>query len=105
MRDNMKQGDSSSQDNKAWGFFSMSPEQFTALATLLGFLLAEELNLDEQNSLGNFFMSIGQTLATYAAQASLLQSNQDSQQLTDRLMLLKCQLNDIEQELERRGRA
>lgn len=50
------------------------PEQFTLLATIIGVLLSSELDPNEQNSVGNFLVSVGQTLLTSAAQAQLQQS-------------------------------
>lgn len=64
-------------ENKACQFkipysvLSLPPEQFTVLATVLGFLLSHDLTIDQQNSLGNFFQAIGQTIVTYAGQKDL----------------------------------
>ena len=54
--------------NPKTAFFSLSPRMFTGLAVFLASILGQNLTLDEQNSLANFLMLLGQTLATNAAQ-------------------------------------
>ncbi len=58
----------------------MPPEQFTLLATVIGIILASDLDLSEQNSIGNFLVSVGQTMLTAAAQGELQKSQQAAQQ-------------------------
>ena len=55
-------------------FFSLSPRMFTGLAVFLASILGQNLTLDEQNSLANFLMLLGQTLATNAAQRQIQSS-------------------------------
>lgn len=47
---------------------NIPPTQFAVFAALIGAALAEELDVNEQNSIGNFLVSVGQTLLTIAAQ-------------------------------------
>lgn len=68
--------------------FSLSPDQFSLLSSILGILLIDNLDTNQQNSLGNFIVGIGQAILTAAAQGQLLQSN-------------NSQNNDISQELEK----
>jgi hypothetical protein len=78
---------------------SVPPVQFTALATLLGILLIEHLDLDQQNALGNFIVGVGQTMLVAAAQGQLLQPDSagsndiDMQQL---IQGMKMQLEALE---------
>lgn len=51
------------------GLFVLPPAQFVLLSVLIGIMLSENLNPDEQNTLGNFIANIGQTLMTVAGQA------------------------------------
>ena len=82
-------------------FFSLSPERFTLLATIIGILLTENLDLDQQNSLGNFITSIGQAMMTAAAQGQLLQSEkQQNEEVRQQLQLIKDQINLIEKKLK-----
>ncbi|WP_042317119.1 hypothetical protein, partial [Desulfofarcimen acetoxidans] len=57
--------------NSSW-LLSLPPQQFTLLSALIGILLINYLNINEQNSLGNFLVGIGQTLLTAAAQGELV---------------------------------
>lgn len=64
-------------------FFCLPPELMTALATVLGFAFLGDLTAEQQNSLGNFLMLIGQILETNASQAQVLKSAGNNQQLSD----------------------
>lgn len=83
-------------------FFNIPPGQFALLANLIGIAFAKNLNSDQQNSLGNFFMSIGQSLATFNAQQSLQQSQTDNQQMYDQIQLMKEQLKFFEDRIRKR---
>jgi hypothetical protein len=58
----------------ASSFFSIPPNQYALLASLIGVALAENLDLNQQNSLGNFIVDIGTTMLTAAAQGQLIES-------------------------------
>ena len=62
-------------------FFSLPPELLTALGTVLGFAALGDLNGDQQNTLGNFLMLIGQVLETNSAQLQLLEDLASAQQM------------------------
>lgn len=47
---------------------SLNAYEFTIIATVIGLLVAKGLTINQQNSLGNFFEQIGQTLLTIGAQ-------------------------------------
>ncbi|MBQ9124224.1 MAG: hypothetical protein IJY14_00900 [Acholeplasmatales bacterium] len=49
-------------------FFSLSPYEFSILANLIGIFLTIPLDVNQQNSLGNFFELIGQQILTIQAQ-------------------------------------
>ena len=51
--------------------FELSPKEFTALSTLIGFALLSGLTPNQQNALGNFLMGIGQVLETASAQQAV----------------------------------
>ena len=80
-------------------FFSLGSNEFTALATFLGFILACRLNNDQQNSLGNFILQVGQTITTISAQGSTLQSSNNKDDVSEQLELLKQQIKLIEKNL------
>jgi len=54
------------------GFFSAGGNEFALLSSLIGIVLTKDLTIDEQNSLGNFLVGIGQTMMTAAAQNQVI---------------------------------
>jgi len=79
-------------------FFSLGANEFTALATILGFILANGLTVDQQNSLGSFIAQVGQTISTISTQASTLQSDNNND-ISEQLELIKRQIKLIEKKL------
>jgi len=59
-------------------FFDMPSELMTALATVLGFTLFDDLNANQQNSLGNFLELIAQVLITNATQKQYVESQRNA---------------------------
>ncbi len=57
---------------------SVSAPIYTSSAFILGILLCDELTPAEQNSLGNWFMMVGQALCTNSAQQQLLNNRNNS---------------------------
>jgi hypothetical protein len=90
-------------DNTALsGIFALPPAQLTLLATVLGFLFMDGLDLAQQNVLGNFFMSIGQTIATAASQGELIQDNTDpTTQMQKQIQALRKQVESLERKISR----
>ncbi|TCO76858.1 hypothetical protein [Marinisporobacter balticus] len=82
-------------------FFNLPPEQFTLLAYLVGALLAQNLDSDEQNSLGNFVEAVGQAILTIAAQEQLQQSQNNNAQMCEEVALIKKQIELLERKLKR----
>lgn len=56
-------------------FFKLPPKQFSLLSSLIGIVLIDNLDTNQQNSLGNFLINVGQAILTSAAQGQLIQSN------------------------------
>lgn len=54
------------------GLFSLPPKQYALLSSILGIQFVDKLDLDQQNSLGNFFVSLGSSLLAAAAQGQLI---------------------------------
>ncbi len=81
-------------------FFNIPPGSFSVLASILGVGLAKNLNSDQQNSLGNFILSVGQSIVTFNAQQTLQQSKDDNQQMIDQIQLMKQQLEFFEGRLK-----
>lgn len=83
-------------------FFTLPPSQFALVSALLGILLLDNLNINQQNQLGNFLVGTGQTLLTAAAQGAALQ-DQSSQNdaVRQQLEIIKNHIRDLEQELDK----
>lgn len=67
-------------DNKDFSKFSdflfnLNPYEFTLIAPLIGSIISKNLTIDQQNSIGNFFELLGQTILTIAAQAQIIEDN------------------------------
>lgn len=56
----------------------INSEVFTLSAIVIGYLLIDDSTPAEQNSLGNWFMMIGQVLCTNSAQQQVLNNNNQS---------------------------
>lgn len=82
-------------------FFSLPPKQFALLSSLLGILLIDSLNTEQQNSLGNFIVNVGQSILTAASQGQVQESNHSQKdQIKVQLELLKKQISMIEKDLD-----
>lgn len=68
------------QDYKTFSnwLFSLNAYEFTAIATLAGFIISPTLTINEQNSLGNFFELLGQVILTINAQNTTLSARNDN---------------------------
>lgn len=78
-------------------FFGMPAELMTTLSAVIGFAWLGDLTAEQQNSLGNFLMMIGQVLVTNAGQLVVLESDVQ----TSRIAALEEQLAAIRLELDR----
>ena len=82
-------------------FFSLPPKQFALLSSLVGLILIENLNLDQQNSLGNFISSVGNFILTSAAQGDTLQSeSKKNDKIRHQIEMLKKQISELEEQLD-----
>jgi len=64
-------------------FYKMSEKDMIFLSAAVSVLLVDGLTIDEQNTLGNFIMCVGQNMVSAAAQKALCDSkskNGDTQQ-------------------------
>ncbi len=82
---------------------SLPPKQFATAATLFGLLLIDDLSIDQQSALGNFFLSVGQTILTASAQEQSLKScNSQNDQIQADVEDLKNQIALLKQALGNR---
>jgi len=69
---------------------NINPEEYTLSAVIVAYLLKDNFNANELNSLGNWFMLVGQVLETIAAQLQVVQQNNKNNAVDN------MQNNDIE---------
>lgn len=84
-------------------FSNLNPYEFTIVATIIGTAIAPILTTAQQNSLGNFFEQVGQTLETIGAQAqtnAVWANNQNSSNNKD-IEELKIQLEKIKRNISK----
>lgn len=77
---------------------------FTLSAIIIGYILIDDLTPAEQNSLGNWFMLIGQVLSTNSAQQQVInnrtnQSNSSNQHIINSDINQNSQTNNNEIEM------
>lgn len=77
--------------------FNIPPDEFALIAALLGVGIANNLDSNEQNSIGNFLQSIGQTILVVNAQEQLQQALIDQQKQNEQL---KLQIEIMEKQME-----
>ena len=52
--------------------FSFTGNEFAIISSIVGFIISQNLEIDEVNSLGNFFESVGQFMLCKAAQDQVI---------------------------------
>lgn len=57
--------------------FLYNPKTYTIAAIIIGYILIEELSIDDQNAVGNWLMTVGQILDGNAAIAQAIQNKQN----------------------------
>ena len=80
--------------------FSLPPKQLAILSTVIGIALIDDLTVDQQNVLGNFLVSVGQTIFTAAAQQQLQESEESQDEIKDEIDNLKKQICLLKKELD-----
>lgn len=85
---------------------NINASTFTLSAISIGYLLTDGLSPSEQNSIGNWFMLIGQVLCTNAAQQQVLNNNTNNNSsphiINDiNMNLLKKTVNQMNSELNK----
>lgn len=77
---------------------SLNPFELTTLAFIIGIILADGLDYNKQQSLGNFYEQIGQTMLTIGAQGQNLDQSAEinDANLNYAVNLLKNKIGNIE---------
>ena len=58
--------------------FSFTGNEFAIISSIIGFVISQNLDIDEVNSLGNFFENIGQFMLAKAAQAQVISNRNNN---------------------------
>ena len=64
-------------------FFKMPEKDMILLSAASAIILAENLTVDEQNTLGNFLLSVGQDIILGANQKALRENNKNTSDKND----------------------
>ena len=58
--------------------FSFSGNEFAIVSSIIGFIISQNLTIDQVNSLGNFFEAVGQFMLVKAAQDQVIVNRQQN---------------------------
>lgn len=79
----------------------ISPIELTLVSTIIGILIARNLDQDGQNSIGNFLENIAQVILTIQAQGQLIQDQQDNNNnIESQINMLKKQIELLEMQFK-----
>lgn len=81
-------------------FDRIPPKQFALIAAFLGILLSHCLDVSEQNAIGNFIVSIGQTILTEAAQSTNLEEHPTKSSLCNQIDQMSAELAELKKQLK-----
>lgn len=76
---------------------NINSKAFTLSAIVIGYILLDEATPAEQNSLGNWFMLIGQVLCTNSAQQQVLNNRSGTSNSTNRHIINDDNLSQTSQ--------
>lgn len=74
---------------------NINANEFTTIAFIIGLLLCDNLTPAEQNSIGNWFMLVGQVLATNASQQQVINNKNNTSNNSNTHIVNDNNLNDI----------
>jgi hypothetical protein len=84
-------------------FFNIPAKQFSLLSSIIGISLIDDLDVNEQNALGNFLVNMGQNILTAAAQSQAnSDDNNQSEDLSSQIDLLKNHICLLENQIKNR---
>jgi hypothetical protein len=81
-------------------FDKIPPNQFALIASILGVLINLDLDVSEQNSLGNFIVSVGQTMLTAASQAENQEKHPNKDNLCKQIDKMSEELESLKKQLK-----
>ena len=85
--------------------FDIDPYSFTGIAYLIGIILANQLNSEEQNSIANWLQLVGLTIQTYSSQVVVVSTNKSigssNNNVNDNTEFLLKIINTMKEEIEK----
>ena len=82
--------------NKSFNdLFNLNPRLSTSIAFILGLILVDNLNTSEQNLIGNWIISVGQTILTNASCQNLIESRIQGTKVNINSKEIKCVYNPV----------
>lgn len=78
MNDSMNQFINNDYKSLADFLFSFTGNEFAIISSIIGFVISQNLDIDEVNSLGNFFENIGQFMLAKAAQDQVISNRNNN---------------------------
>lgn len=78
MNDSMNQFMNNDYKSLADFLFSFTGNEFAIISSIIGFVISQNLDIDEVNSLGNFFENIGQFMLAKAAQDQVISNRNNN---------------------------
>ena len=72
MNDSMNRFINNDYDSLADYLFSFTGNEFAIFSSIIAFIISQNLSIDQVNSLGNFFESVGQFMLAKAAQDQVI---------------------------------
>lgn len=84
-----------------FNFDKIPPNQFALIAALLGVLLNLDMDVNEQNSFGNFLVSAGQAMLTAAAQATNQEAHPTKSNMLNRIDQMSAELDSLKKQLKK----
>lgn len=81
-------------------YSNISPKSYTLSAAIVGFLLIDDTNANEQNALGNWLMLVAQVLCTNAYFLQLKTQNNNSQPTNEEtIIMMQKMINALTKEV------
>ncbi len=77
------------------------PDPFTISAIIIAYALIEDLTVTEQDSLGNWFQLLGQTLETYSTQVTAFQQQSGTTATNVSLNKLSQVISKMKEEIDK----
>ncbi len=78
MNDSMNQFVNNDYKSLADYLFSLTGNEFAILSSVIGYLISQNLQIDQANSIGNFLEAVGQFILSKAAQDQVVMNRKQN---------------------------